>query len=243
MYKKHNVGWNNFLKELTFLLLAIIIGFVSTLYINAANNDSVEDIQKGLASSLIRFHVIANSDSEHDQNLKIKVRDAVLEDMKKLFDSSGSIEETREIIKDNIEEIQSIAEKVIEENKEDYDIKVYLEEAKFPTKVYGDIVLPTGDYEALRIEIGDGKGENWWCVMFPPLCFVDVTHGVVPEDSKDDLKEVLSEEEYKTIISARSQNDIPVKVKFKLVEVINEKNERQEKKKTGILTYLFGWMN
>ena len=88
----------------------------------------------------------------------------------------------------------------------------------FPTKQYGDIILPSGNYQALKVVIGSGKGANWWCVLFPPLCIVDVTHGTISDSVKEELKNVLTYDEYEIISSAEDDDDIPVKVKFKIVE-------------------------
>ena len=181
-----------------------------------------ETINKGLEANLIRLHVIANSDSPEDQSLKRDVRDAILEYVKSELKGSDSIDKSREIIKNRLTEIANIAKKVITEKGRSYGVRTILGEYPFPTKVYGDIVLPAGEYQALRVIIGDGKGANWWCVLFPPLCFVDVTHGTVPDSVKDDLKKVLTEEEYEIVTSSDSESEIPIKIKFKIVEVFQD---------------------
>lgn len=128
---------------------------------------------------IIRFHVIANSDTDEDQELKLKVRDEVIKFLTPLLDESSSIEESREILKENDKKVIDIAKKVIKENGYNYSVKSELSRENFPEKIYGNIVLPQGEYEAYRILIGKSSGQNWWCVMFPPLCFVDVTKGEV----------------------------------------------------------------
>jgi len=177
-----------------------------------------KDINKGLADNLIRLHVVANSDSEKDQALKYDVRDVILEYMQKKLKDSKDIEQTKYIINESMEEIVKLAEDEIKRQGMDYRVKVTLGSYPFPTKLYGDVILPAGYYEALKVVIGKGEGANWWCVLFPPLCFVDATHGVVPESVKNELKSVLTEEEYSIIVSADEEEDIPVKVKFKIVE-------------------------
>lgn len=204
--------------------IGIIITTIFTGYSTKAYSES---IHSGLEKNLIRFHVIANSDSEYDQSLKLKVRDSVLEQMKPLLDKSKSIDESRQIILENKEMIESTAQKLIYDSGNDYGVTVNLEKALFPTKKYGDIVLPSGEYEALRIVIGNGEGKNWWCVMFPPLCFVDITHGTVPEQNKQELQNVLTEEEYSIVATAKDEKSIPVKVKFKLVEWWQENKDRE----------------
>ncbi len=185
-------------------------------------NSYTENVNSGLSDNLIRLHVVANSDSPEDQQLKSTVRDAVLEYVCNKVKDSDSIEQTSSIIADNISDIRSVAERTIYSNGSSYDVNTSLGLYPFPTKAYGDIVLPAGEYQALRIVIGKGYGANWWCVLFPPLCFVDVTHGTVPDEVKDDLKRVLSEEEYDLVTSSGDESDIPVKIRFKIVELFQD---------------------
>ncbi|MBZ4645403.1 MAG: stage sporulation protein [Petroclostridium sp.] len=196
------------------VILAVIIGMICTIFISNYSNS----VQADLAHNLVRFHVVANSDSEEDQALKRSVRDRIINEMKEYFDESDNVDATKELIQRNIARIEEIAKDEIKKWNKDYDVKASLGIYPFPTKVYGDITLPAGNYEALRVVIGEGKGANWWCVLFPPLCFVDATHGVVPESSKQKLKNVLTEEEYKIITTANTDDEIPVQIKFKIVE-------------------------
>lgn len=185
-------------------------------------NSYTDGMNKGLADNLIRLHVIANSDSPEDQELKRDVRDAVLFYVQGEVGDSQDIEQTRAVISNSLDEIASVARKTISEQGKEYNVKAMLGNHPFPTKAYGDIYLPAGNYQALRVVIGDGDGANWWCVLFPPLCFVDVTHGTVPESVKDDLKKVLSEEEYEIVTSSEEESDIPIKIKFKIVEMFQD---------------------
>jgi stage II sporulation protein R len=196
----------------------IIIAFILSLGIA-----SLMDIYKSTESykdNLIRLHIIANSDSQADQNLKIKIRDKVINEMSKKFEISNSIDESRQLIKNNLDEIEYIAEEEIRNSGLDYDVNVYYGNYSFPTKAYGSITLPAGEYEAVRVVIGEGKGKNWWCVMFPPLCFIDITHGLTDERTKNELKKVLTEEEYDVLVNADSDKQVPIKLKFKVVELI-----------------------
>lgn len=153
---------------------------------------------EAINDKLIRFHVIANSDSPEDQNLKLKIRDKILEKMGDEFAHSTSVENSRQIIKHNIDRIEALAREEIIANGKNYDVIATLGQDKFPTKSYGDLTLPSGEYEALKVVIGEGKGKNWWCVMFPPLCFVDITHSrttgnmneILDEGNKDEIKEI-----------------------------------------------------
>ena len=132
-------------------------------------------IENPYNEEIIRFHVRANSDKEVDQKLKLEVRDEILKEMNDKFQAVDSIEESRQIIVNNLDEIEEISRKVIEENDYDYEVEAKLLMEEFPVRRYGAMVYPQGDYETLLVTIGEGQGQNWWCVMFPPLCFVDLT--------------------------------------------------------------------
>ena len=126
--------------------------------------------------------------------------------------------------------IERLSHDIITRWGKDYSVEVLLGQANFPTKQYGDIILPAGEYEACRIIIGEGKGQNWWCVMFPPLCYVDVTHEIVPSEHKEHLQKTLPKEEYELITKSigRSNKDIPVRFKFKVVELFNKKKSNKK---------------
>lgn len=173
-----------------------------TLKVKEETNLTVEEISE----KLIRFHVIANSDEEKDQALKLKVRDEVLKYIQPLLKESKDIDNSREILKKENGNILKIAKAVIEENGYSYEVDSTLSREYFPVKTYGNITLPQGEYEAYRILIGSGEGKNWWCVMFPPICFVDVTKGAVAyEETEKEMKEVLSDEEYNLVNNKASE--------------------------------------
>lgn len=137
------------------------------------------------SEGLIRFHVVANSDSDADQKLKWAVRDAILEDVAPKLAQSRSLQESRDLLNMMLPEMQSKAEKVVRDWGYSYPVKAEYGKAMFPTKSYGSLILPAGEYEAVRILIGDAAGANWWCVLFPPLCFVDIEQATaVPVDGK-----------------------------------------------------------
>lgn len=194
-----------------------------------------EDVNAGLSQNLVRLHVVANSDSKADQALKLKVRDAIIDFMKDKLADSKNISETRAIINDNLEKIEQVSSKVIKANNSGYKVKASMGNYSFPTKTYGDIALPAGEYQALKVVIGDGAGANWWCVLFPPLCFIDATHGTIPDSVKQDLKTSLSSEEYKLITTSDRSEDIPVKIRFKVVELF----EGSKVKVTGAVNKMF----
>ncbi len=167
-----------------------------------------------IANAVVRLHIIANSNSDRDQNLKLKVRDRILAEASGILGTSRSATDALSVARSNSALIQKIAEDEIHNSGFDYPVKVSVGEYPFPTKVYGDIALPSGKYNAVRIEIGKAAGENWWCVMYPPLCF---TEGVVATDStKNQLKDNLSSEDYTLITQTDS---VPVEVRFRIVEI------------------------
>lgn len=136
--------------------------------------------------------------------------------MNNLCKNCNSKEDAINIVSTHQEEFKQIALETVKNEGFSYDIKIEIGNFEFPTKHYGDISLPAGFYDALKVEIGKAEGRNWWCVMFPSLCFVDISSGIVPDESKEELQNVLSDEEYAII----SDNTNPgIKLKFKLLEL------------------------
>jgi stage II sporulation protein R len=193
------------------------------------------DVNKGLADNLIRLHVLANSDSREDQQLKYEIRDMVLELMRNELKESRDPEQTKYIINSNLNRVEEIAASVIRSRGKAYDVKATLGSYPFPTKTYGDVTLPAGNYQALRVVIGKGEGTNWWCVLFPPLCFVDATHGTIPDHVREKLKDSLTNEEYSIITSASDESDIPIRIRFKVVEFFQDSKIRF----TGLISKIF----
>jgi len=191
------------------LLFTIFTLFSAISYVNAVSSD--------IADGVFRLHVIANSDSVEDQNLKYKVRDALLEYMNSICADASSKEDAMNIASEHLDNFREIAQKVVYDNNYNYPITVEIGQYNFPTKHYGDVSLPSGIYDALRVKIGTASGQNWWCVMFPPLCFVDVSSGIVPDDSKDLLQDNMSDEEYDLITNSNDNSSLTFK--FKIVEL------------------------
>lgn len=163
--------------------IAVIISIISIIFLGSnyyyANNTSLND-------SVLRLHVIANSDSIDDQALKIAVKNEVVTLMKGEFAEQQDVEQARELAIENIPRIKKLAETVIASQGYDYPVQVKVGEYMFPTKSYGNMVFPSGEYQALRIIIGNGEGKNWWCVLFPPLCMVsDLDKGLSFEQQKE----------------------------------------------------------
>ena len=180
----------------TCAMVGVLIGILITgLIVNAKRSE----MQGELAEQVFRFHVLANSDSGEDQALKMKVKEAIIAYMKQELPQSDSVETTKKWARENLVQIEQVAAEIIAEEGYEYSVKAEVTTCDFPDKTYGDITFPAGEYEALRIEIGQAKGQNWWCVLYPNLCFIDAVHAVVPEKGKDELKEVLEEDTYEMV--------------------------------------------
>ena len=214
------------MKTIKVRLICLVLCFITVISVMTVTiNGEIKKVEAASVdykNKLIRFHVIANSDSDEDQALKLKVRDAVIEYLQPKLSKSGSIQESEEIIKSEYNNLEKISKNIICENGYNYDVRVGIEYSNFPTKQYSNVVLPAGEYKALKIIIGSGEGKNWWCVMFPPLCFVDEQKGIIDKETDRKLKEVLSEEEY-NMITQKDQDEVSrVKVKFKVIEVLQD---------------------
>lgn len=181
-----------------FLGLALAFGIGILLFAGVAERNGA-CYQEGIAGEIIRFHVIADSDRESDQLLKLKVKEAVLEELRVKLSQAEDIEGARAVILENMEGIEECANEVIEENGFAYRAHASLGQAVFPIKLYGDLAFPAGEYEALRVELGKAEGKNWWCVMFPTLCYVDEAKQEITEENKEKFREVLTEEEYESL--------------------------------------------
>ena len=196
------------LKRYLFIILLLFI------YILLYSFSYANTVVSNLSDSVFRLHVIANSDSEADQNLKYLVRDNLISYMNELCINISTKEEALSIANEHLNDFYKIARETVINNGFNYNVKISIGNFAFPTKNYGDISLPAGFYDALKVEIGEANGQNWWCVMFPSLCFVDVSNGIVPEESKEELQGTLLDEEYNLIAS----ETIEYKFKFKIVE-------------------------
>ena len=203
-----------FLKNFIILLILFFAFFAITAYSYATN------ISNGLSENIFRLHILANSDSEEDQTLKLKIRDAILNYMETLTTDMADKQTIIELSKQHSEDFKKIAKQVIQENGYNYNVEIEIGNFYFPTKHYGNISLPAGNYDGLKIEIGNAEGQNWWCSLFPPLCFVNISSGVIDEEGEEYLEENLSEEEL--AIVSNSSSDI--QFKFKIIEFINKKS-------------------
>ncbi len=207
-------------KKLNFIFILTILVFI---YIALLSFNYSKAISSNLSDSVFRLHIIANSDSSADQELKLKVRDKIIEYMNTLTSNSSDKKDVISIVNNHLDSFKEIALNTIKENGYNYDVNIEIGNFHFPTKSYGDISFPAGNYDALKIEIGDAIGQNWWCVLFPPLCFVNSSTGIVPEDSKNMLKENINSESYEIITEGNNSNDNTsnIKIKFKIIEFFN----------------------
>lgn len=203
-----------FFKNFIIISILFMLFFIVTAYSYATN------VSQSLSDNIFRLHILANSDSEKDQSLKLKVRDGILEYMETLTNNISDKQTVIELSKQHTEDFKQIAKKIIQENDYNYTVNIEIGNFYFPTKYYGNISLPAGNYDALKIQIGEAKGQNWWCSLFPPLCFVSVSSGVVDENGEKYLKENLSEEEFAIISNSSSE----VEFKFKIIEMINKRS-------------------
>lgn len=206
------------MKKNIYRLLLILLLFITFLIINIKYYASA--VSNDLKENIFRLHIIANSDSEEDQELKLKIRDSIISYMEKLEKDCKTKNDVINIVTSNIQNFENIATQTIKENGFDYTVSIEIGEFYFPTKYYGNISMPAGMYDALKIKIGNASGQNWWCSLFPPLCFTDISSGIVDEEAKINLEENLANEEYSIITSTSAS----YKFKFKLIEILNLKN-------------------
>ena len=217
MLKKfHNKNLIYILKS-NYCIIILIMCLISFIFLSSFSYTCA--ISNDLSSSVFRLHIIANSDSNEDQNLKLKVRNAILQYLNPIFskESNLSKNEVINIVSSNLNNIRNISLKTIKDNGYNYNVEVFIGKYKFPTKNYGEITFPSGIYDALRIVIGNGVGHNWWCVLYPSLCFSSTNDAIVPESSKEMLSNDLNTESYELV----SGDNLDIKFKFKIVEIIN----------------------
>ena len=192
------------------LTAAVIVSAVFTL--GAAVKIYADNVQQGISQKVVRLHILANSNSYEDQQLKIVVRNKVLKMMSEKVKNAGSKAESIAILKDSMDDISLCAEKVLNEEGCSFDVNVSLEKTLFPAKSYGNIYLPSGYYDALRIEIGKAEGHNWWCVMYPSLCLYSENN---VEICDDEMRNILTSEEYSVVAGGEKPN-----IKFMAVEAV-----------------------
>ncbi len=201
-------------KNKRIFLAAVLIGLAGTLFLTGLRimtlrreneelkNRLEQEIQQGIAGEIFRLHVIANSDTQKDQELKLEVKNQVVDFLEETVGETHSAEETKEAVLTHLAQIEEEARDTVEEKGYDYPVQAVVEKTYFPEKTYGDCTFPAGEYEALIIRIGDAKGKNWWCVLYPSLCFLDDTYAVVTEEKKEELQKVLTREEFLEVMQS-----------------------------------------
>ncbi len=203
-------------KEKLFLTILLAFLWIGAVFLWRTAEQEVNAVRNDLSAHILRFHVLANSDSPEDQALKLKVKEAILDYIDASLPDGAGLEETKNFLLSHEEELRTVATDVIGMEGYDYPVEFRLEPWYFPTKSYGDMTFPSGTYEAFRVIIGKGGGQNWWCVLYPSLCFVDATCGYVPEDSKQELQTMLDEDTYESLLAEKP------KVRFRLLEWLEE---------------------
>ena len=182
------------------LFLAAGISVLLTMILcRRADAAAQAEMQAHLAQEVLRFHVLANSDSDADQALKLKVRDSVLGFLEETMPEMDGASGTAAWMREHIDDIEAVSRETVAAEGADYPVSAAVTTCWFPDRTYGDLTFPAGNYEALRVEIGAAEGHNWWCVLYPGLCFLDSANAVVPEEGREKLKNVLTEEEYSRI--------------------------------------------
>ncbi len=194
-------------------LLAVCMAAAACVLLSTTIHTAL--LQQQMSQKVLRFHVLANSDSQADQALKYAVRDSVGTMMAEKLQTADSLEESTEVVTENLQEIETCAAQVIAAQGYDYPVHAALEECEFPEKSYGDYTFPSGTYQALRVVIGAGEGHNWWCVMYPNLCFANSMYEV-DSASGEKLREVLDPEEYAAVLKSGNYQ-----VRFKMLGFLN----------------------
>jgi len=172
-------------------------------------------VHREISDGIIRLHIVANSDSFTDQSAKLAVRDAIINTVKNDFSVNTNKEEFKALLSQNQNKIKEIADRVLLKSGLDYKSHISLEKVYIPRKSYKNIILPEGKYDALVIRLGESYGKNWWCIVYPPLCFTEESVGDLSDEGIDYLKNVLSDES----LSLINRDAVEIEYKFKLVEL------------------------
>lgn len=200
--------------------ISVTVGIVVAILFSIC---SFAKTSEEIRSDVLRLHVIANSDTSVDQNLKLRLRDYILQEGKDIFNGSVNVENAVEKIEPVLPELEKSAKAFVNQAGFDYDVKISLSKEYFTTRTYKTVTLPAGKYLALRVVIGSGEGHNWWCVMFPPMC-------VPAADKKDEIENVFSEKEIKLVESKPKYEPRfkVVEIYEQLKEIISEKSEQSQ---------------
>lgn len=186
-------------KRIKIIAAAMLVAGAALTHMTAESR--AENLQPEIAKKILRFHIRANSDEELDQELKLEVRDAIGNLLGEKLNGVSNLEESKAVVTENMPQIIETAEEVIAAEGYAYTVDACLTTTSFPEKTYGDYTFPAGEYEALEVEIGEGAGHNWWCVLYPNMCFRGSVYEVVEEDAGEELRQVLTQEEYDAVFT------------------------------------------
>lgn len=189
----------SYIKKHKLLVMTIVLSFLLLLQLSSALQ--TRRIQQGLSDHILRLHVLAASDDETDQAHKLLVRDAVLAQMSPFMSDACTKEEAIELINAHLPEITAAAAETLLELGDTNPVSVSISRDYFPVKTYGELTFPAGEYDALRICIGEAQGHNWWCVMYPSLCFIDASTVTVPNKALSTLEQDLQPETYQSLFT------------------------------------------
>ena len=192
------------MKKYIFPIVIITLCAFIAIHINNNQIHKYSNIQKSISKKIIRFHVIGNSNSTYDQNLKLEIKNSIITYMEPLLKNTTCLKDAKNILNKNLNSINNIAQSCLDKHSTSYTATTSLGSSYFPIKQYGDMTLPEGTYESINVKLGKASGKNWWCVLYPSLCFVDCTYSILPNDSKTKLKTSLTSEEYNYIMTNSS---------------------------------------
>lgn len=200
-------------------LCSIFYGCKKQLVFSKMNHEvQAAQVQQSISEKILRFHVLANSDSDEDQAVKLMVRDAVGEYIEPFIKECSDLTETEKVVEQKLPEIVELAEQVLGENGFAYGASAELADCEFPVKTYGDYTFPAGEYRALEVKLGEAKGHNWWCVLYPNMCFKGSMYEIIEDDAREELREVLDEEEYEAVFDSGDYE-----IRFKILDFLKDR--------------------
>ena len=193
-----------------YLLTAVFWFFICALWIGSIWESQGMNVQTEIANEVLRFHVRANSDEKEDQNIKLRVKSAVVSYLQPFIRKTKSAEEAILCVENHLREIKTVIHQTLGKETCTYGFQIAIKKDAFPKKMYGSCSFPAGIYDAVVITLGNGQGQNWWCMLYPGLCFLEETYTVVDDEGKAVLQEHLTDEAYAWITK-----ESHVKVKFR----------------------------
>lgn len=176
-----------------------------------------ENIAGRIAPKILRLHILANSNSQADQELKLDVKSFLMEELARELpkETSSEKEAICNYVEAHRESLENKLEAFMASSGYSYHADIHTTQTYFPTKSYGSLTLPCGVYDAVQVTLGEGRGRNWWCVLYPRLCFIDAAHAVIPEESREELRILLGDDDYASLFD---NHPVRITVRFKLLE-------------------------